>query len=161
MNIRLLLTAALIAAGLHAGDAATAFERMKSLAGEWEGNTKTGKAHLTWEVVSGGNAVLERESADGMPTMITVYYVDGDRLLLTHYCMAGNEPRIQARHFDPATGELKFEFLDAANLASPRDGHMHDATLRLIDHDHVASAWEFYQDGKPKFSESFEYTRIH
>jgi hypothetical protein len=159
MNIRLLLTAALIAAGLHAGDAASAFERIKGLAGSWEGTTKAGKAHLTYEVVSGGNAVLEREAVEGMPPMLTVYYLDGDRLLLTHYCMAGNEPRMQARHFDSANGELKFEFLDATNLSSPAAGHMHDATLRIIDHDHLASAWEFYQDGKPKFSETFEYTR--
>jgi hypothetical protein len=170
MNTRTILTAVAVlaaAGGIRAGEAkqpseaAAAFERIKGLSGEWAANLKTGKARLSYEVVAGGNAVLERDAMEGMPVMLTVYYLDGDRLLLTHYCMAGNEPRMQARRFDAATGELTFEFLDATNLASPAAGHMHDATLRLTDNNHLSSAWEFYENGKPKMTETAEYTRIH
>jgi hypothetical protein len=141
-------------------NATAAFDRLKTLVGQWEANTSSGKVHLSYELVSGDTAVLERESSDTMPSMVTVYYVDGGRLLLTHYCMAGNQPRMQARTFNPDTGELDFQFLDATNLANPGTGHMHNAKIRFVDNNHLASEWQFYENGKPKFSETAQYTRV-
>lgn len=140
--------------------ASAAFARLKTLAGDWEAQTKDGKAHLSYELVSGGTAVMERETGDGRPVMLTVYYVDGDRLLLTHYCMAGNQPRMQAQQFHPETGELVFDFLDATNLPNAQAGHMHSAKLRLVDNDHLTSEWQFYDNGQPKFTETAQYTRV-
>ena len=163
LTTSLLLTCAALAAEAPkpSTEASAAFDRIRQLAGKWQTSSKNGTGWLTYEVVSGGNAVLERETMANMPPMLTVYYLDGDRLLLTHYCMAGNEPRMQARHFNADTGDLKFEFLDATNLTSPAAGHMHDVAMRLIDNDHFSSAWEFYENGKPKFTETAEYTRVH
>jgi hypothetical protein len=140
--------------------ASAAFARLKALVGEWEANTPSGKAHLTYELTGGGTALVERESADQMPGMLTVYHLDGDRLILTHYCMAGNQPRMQASSFNPDTGELQFQFLDATNLASPGAGHMHDARFRLVDNNHLETEWQFYENGKPKMTEAAQYTRI-
>lgn len=137
-----------------------AFTRLKTLAGEWQADTKQGKAHITYELVAGGSALVERESVEGMPPMLTTYYLDGGRLLLTHYCMAGNQPRMQEQRFDPASGEIDFAFLDATNLANPAAGHMHNAKIHLIDQNHLASEWEFYQDGKLKLKEAAQYTRV-
>jgi hypothetical protein len=141
-------------------DVAAAFARLKTLVGEWETDLKSGKAYLSYELVSGGTALLERETADGRPAMLTLYHLDGGRLMLTHYCMAGNQPRMQAKAFNPETGELNFQFLDATNLASPGDGHMHNAKIRFVDNNHVVSEWQFYEGGKPKFSETAQYTRV-
>src|SRR5262249_3851473 len=123
-----------------------------------------GKSHLRYEVVSGGSAVVERFENDAMGpanAMITVYYVDAKRLIMQHYCMAGNQPRMQAESFNPATGELRFAFLDASGLSSPEAGHMHNATFRLIDADHLSQDWQFVENGKPKFNESSQFTRVH
>jgi hypothetical protein len=141
-------------------DAKAAYSRLSSLAGEWEADTNMGKAHVTYELIAGGTALSERDTMEHMPPMQTVYYLDGKRLLLTHYCMAGNQPRMQATAFHPETGELKFSFLDATNLAAPSDGHMHSATLRLVDSDHLVSEWDFYEDGQKKSTESFQFVRI-
>ena len=73
-------------------NADAAFKKLAALAGEWK--TEDGKASLTYEVIAGGTAVIERETAEGRPSMVTLYHRDGDRLLLTHYCMAGNQPRM-------------------------------------------------------------------
>ena len=134
--------------------------RLKTLVGQWEATTSSGKVHLTYELVSGDTALLERESSDTMPSMVTVYYVDGGRLLLTHYCMAGNQPRMQAKAFNADTGDLDFQFLDATNLASPGAGHMHNVKIHIVDNSHLASEWQFYENGKPKFSEAAQYTRV-
>ena len=141
-------------------DAAAAFARLKTLVGEWEADTQKGKDHLSYELTGGGTAVVERETAEQMPGMLTVYHLDRDRLILTHYCMAGNQPRMQARAFNPASGDLQFQFLDITNLSSPGAGHMHNVRLRLVDHDHFQSEWQFYEDGKPKFSETATYVRV-
>jgi hypothetical protein len=137
-----------------------AFARLKTLVGDWEADTKMGKAHLNYEVIAGGTALVEKETAEKMPAMLTVYHLDGDRLLLTHYCMAGNQPRMQARAFNPESGELEFQFLDAGNLSNPGTGHMHNARFRLVDNNHLVSEWDFYENGQRKFTETAQYTRV-
>jgi hypothetical protein len=141
-------------------DTAAAFSRLKSLVGEWEADTQMGKAHVTYELIAGGTALVERERGEKMPEMMTVYHLDGKRLILTHYCMAGNQPRMQAQSFDPATGELQFRFLDATNLTSPDAGHMHNVTLHIVDDRHLATEWQFYENGQPKMTEKANYTRV-
>jgi hypothetical protein len=160
--IATLAAAAAQAAGPKSETAAgpAAYARLKTLAGEWEAETAMGKVHVSYELIAGGTSLVEREWSEKMPVMLTVYYLDGDRLLLTHYCMAGNQPRMQARSFSPETGEVDFQFLDATNLASPGAGHMHNVKFRLADNDHFSSEWEFYENGQRKMAEAAQYTRV-
>ena len=141
-------------------DSTAAFTRLKTLVGEWEGDTSMGKAHLSIQLVAGGTALVERESAEKMPEMMTVYHLDGKRLMLTHYCMAGNQPRMQAKSFNVETGELSFHFLDATSLPNPNAGHMHDVSIRFVDSDHIQTEWQFYENGQKKMAENFQYNRV-
>src|SRR5262249_47931349 len=97
------------------------------LAGEWQADTSMGKARVTYQVIAGGTAVVERETAERMPEMLTVFHLDGARLVLTHYCMAGNQPRMEAHAFDAPSSELALQFVAAANLADTNARHMHNA----------------------------------
>lgn len=141
-------------------DAVAAFARLKTLVGEWEANTPDGKVRLAYELTGGGSALVERQTEEKMPSMMTVYHLDGDRLILTHYCMAGNQPRMQARGINPETGEIQFQFLDVTNLARPGAGHMHNAKLRVVDNSHLDSEWQFYENRAPKMTETAHYTRV-
>jgi hypothetical protein len=147
-----------------ATDSAAAFAQLKGLAGDWESKAPDGtKSHARYEVVSGDSAVIERFESDAIGpanAMITVYYLDGNRLRLTHYCMAHNQPRMQAESFDKTTGELRFSFLDATGLSTPEAGHMHNVTFHFVDADHFAADWQFFEAGKPKFNEPLQYTRV-
>jgi len=140
-------------------DAASAFSALKKLAGEWQADTKMGKATLTYEVIAGGTTLIEREKTPGMADMMTAYHLDGKRLMLTHYCMAGNQPRMEAESWDPAKKEVRFRFLDGTNM-TPGAGHMHSATMRLTDDRNLVSEWQFYENDQPKMTESFKYTRV-
>ena len=170
MRIRaLLVTLVLIAviplaAGGNSGpaiDAAAAFARLKSLAGTWEGDSKAmGKVRVVYEVVADGSAILEKESGEKMPVMVTLYHLDGSRLLLTHYCMVGNQPRMEAKSFDARTGDLTFDFIDATNFAKPEAGHMHAVKYRFIDATKFTSTWQFYENGQPTLAETTTYTRV-
>jgi hypothetical protein len=148
------------AAGTGGDEAGAAFERLKALAGEWKGDAASGNATLSYEVIAGGTAIIERESGDGRPTMMTMYHRDADRLLLTHYCMAGNQPRMQAR-YDRAKNEIVFEFVDATNLTSPDATHMHNVTIHFVDDNQIETAWQLYQKGKATTVERARYTRVH
>jgi hypothetical protein len=143
-------------------DAAAAFDRLKQLAGTWEATGGSGKGAVTsFEVVGGGSAILEKYRDPKMGAgneMVTMYHLDGSRLLLTHYCMAKNQPRMQLETYDPATGELKFEFLDATNLP-PGGGHMHRARYTLDGPDRFTTAWDFVKEGKTTFTEIQRFSR--
>lgn len=137
------------AAGTAAGDA-SGFERLKSLAGEWEGKNREGQpARATYEVTANGSAVVETLSAGEMHSMITVYHRDGDRLMMTHYCGAGNQPRMRSeKAAEP--GVLRFAFVDATNLPGPDAGHMHRLALRFPDPGHLRQEWTWTEKGQEK-----------
>lgn len=145
------------------GNGAEAFEKMKALVGDWETNSpQTGKGTLHLELTSGGTALLEkfRMEENGKPVeMITLYYVDGDQLKLTHYCMAGNQPTM-AGDYDPATKTIKFNFVSVSNLKTPDVGHMHHALYTFIDNDHFKTNWTFRKDQKDSFTEDATYIRV-
>ena len=141
-------------------DASAAFNRLKTLVGEWQAATDMGKAHVSYELIAEGTVLVERLEMEKMATMLTMYHLDGDRLILTHYCSVGNQPRMQAQTFHPESGELEFQFLDITNLARPGGGHMHNAKFRLVDPRHFTSEWQFFETGQKKPAEKFQFTRI-
>jgi hypothetical protein len=141
-------------------NATLAFDKLKTLAGHWEATTDKGKVSATFQLVSGGTALLEHLTMPGEQEMITVYYVDGNRLLLTHYCEAGNQPRMEASAFDSNSEAIDFRFLDATNLPNPDAGHMHNVQIKFHGPNEVAADWTFYKGGKPGFTASLLYRRV-
>jgi hypothetical protein len=145
------------------GSGAEAFEKMKALVGDWQTETSAnGKATLHLELASGGTALLEKfhMEENGKPVdMITLYYLDGDQLRLTHYCMAGNQPTM-AGTYDPAMKTIKFNFLSVSNLKTPDTGHMHHGLYTFIDNDHFRTNWTFWKDQKDSFTEDATYVRV-
>ena len=140
IGILALMTTTVGADGPSSTDAGNAFARLRTLAGEWDASIADGEtAHLSIELIAAGSALLERETGGNRPVMTTMYHRDGDRLLLTHYCMAGNQPRMQARPYDESKHELTFEFVDAT---------------------HLETTWQFYENRKPTMTERATYTRV-
>ena len=140
--------------------AAQAFDKLKTLAGNWEAEIPTGKAQLDYELLAGGTVLVSHDKIAGEPEMLTVYHLDGDRLVLTHYCSAGNQPHMQAEAFDPASNELRFAFVNAGNLANANAGHMHQAVFKFNGSDEVTETWTWYQNGKAGFSEPLKFHRV-
>lgn len=142
---------------------AEAFERLKSLVGHWETDkTNMNKASLDFELTSGGTAILERLHMveDGKPAeMITLYYLDGGDVKLTHYCTEGNQPTMRGT-YSPETKTLAFELVSISNLKSANDGHMHHATYTFLDNDHFKTTWIFRKDQKDAFTEDVTYVRV-
>ena len=142
---------------VSAPNAKASFENLKALAGQWDAKDPSGKQQtITWKVVSGGSVLMESVQEE---SMVTMYHVDNNRLLLTHYCAAQNQPRMQATVSDDGK-TFTFDFIDATNLASPNDGHMHNAVYTFIDNDHFKTSWTFEKDQKDAFTEDVTYVRV-
>jgi hypothetical protein len=135
------------AAAFAQSDAQKALDKLKSLAGTWEGkDAKGGLVQDTYRLTAGSTAVMG-ENKMGSEDMLSLFYVDGGRLLMTHFCPSGNQPRMQAT-IPPDLKSISFDFLDITNLPNPQSGHMHHAVYLFSDAGHYTEAWTWRQNGK-------------
>ncbi len=131
-------------------DAKKAFAKLKTLAGSWEGMIRDIPINFTIRAASSGTAILHEgdTSREGPPKHeITMFYLEGDRLLATHYCDAGNRARWEGK-MSPDGKAIEFSFLDVAGPT--RGGYLKDMVITMIDPDHHIVAFTFVMpDGKP------------
>jgi hypothetical protein len=106
-----------------------------------------------------GSAVVEDLEIDGTVVMTSVYHLDGHELRLTHYCGAGNQPRLKASQVDEQSGLLRFSFVDITNLKTPDSGHVHAVELRLHSAQNVTLTFTFVGGGRESY-ERIELTRL-
>jgi hypothetical protein len=142
-------------------DAQKSFDQLKTLAGTWHASVTTdppmkemgngAMADISLRVTSRGNALVHEMGEAGKqddPTKydhpVTMFYLDNDRLVLTHYCDAGNRPRMAART-SPDGKTLEFDFLDVAG--NTQYGHMEHAVFTFIDANHHTEDWTFKMKG--------------
>lgn len=148
-------------------EAASALARLRSLAGEWQGTfqwtgarTATGTMNATYYITGNNSAIVENLTVDGVPTMTSVYHLDGRDLRMTHYCGAGNQPRLKAQHIDMGKGVVDFDFVDATNLSSPDAPHVTGVGLRLLDDNHMTLNFRF-QSGTKESHEEIKLSRVN
>jgi outer membrane lipoprotein-sorting protein len=134
--------------------ATAAFNKLKTLAGTWESTGKNGKVTSSYEVMSNGSALVEHLNTPGEGSMLTVFHLDGDRLVLTHYCTAGNQPHMQAEAYDPTSNKIVFNFAGGGSLSDANVGHMHNVAFKFTSADAFSADWTFHENGKPKFTEN-------
>src|SRR5262245_51633121 len=128
------------------------FEKMKKLVGTWVQADEEGKPTDTVvsviKLTAGGSAIHETIFPGQPHEMVSVYTVEGGDLVLTHYCVLGNQPRLKA---DPksAANQIKFDFAGGANLDPKKDKHMHAATVTIVDANHLQIDGEGWENGGP------------
>ncbi len=137
------------------------FDRIKSLAGEWEGTARGGGAQATptaatIRVVSAGSAVMLVTDPGSPHEMVTMFHRDDGALVATHYCSAMNQPRMRARPGKDAT-QLAFEFADGTNLRA-HPAHMQRLVLSMPDADHHVQEWTL-KDGSARHTMVFDMRR--
>jgi len=145
------------------GEAARmAFERFKKLSGTWHGrSTKGWEDSITYRMIAGGSVVMQTSfEAHPGETMVTMIALDVDRLALTHYCVAGNQPRLVATACSADGREIRFTFRDGGNMATRDRGHMDQAIYRFESDDRMTGRWTWYQNGQERWMEEIEYRRV-
>ena len=139
-----------------------AWEKMKSLVGEWEGTMNHGGMAMpvkaSYSLVSDGTSLMERLDAPDHHEMITMYYPDGSRVMMTHYCSEGNQPRMRAQAAAGEPKSLAFDLVDVTGLASPQAEHMRKLVVKFDDAEHFTQEWTHRKAGKEETG-VFKYAR--
>jgi len=129
-----------------------ALEKMKKLAGTWLVADKDGKptdqVMSIIKVTAGGSAVHETIFPGQPQEMISIYTVDGPDLIMTHYCVLGNQPRMKADPKSPPN-QIVFQFAGGGNLDPKKDKHMHNATLTFVSDDLIELNGNGWENGAP------------
>ena len=151
---------AFIAPTSTAGDTAqTAFDRLKALEGTWHGEASGGgeaeeSVSHVFRLAAAGTVVMEtmNPGVEGHE-MINMYHLDGDDLVLTHYCAGNNQPTM--RLAASSASEMRFDFTGGTNFDPAKDEHIHAARLVLVDADTLESSWTGYNEGKEVGTRTF------
>jgi hypothetical protein len=156
-----------VAADAPAVDAKAAFERLKTLAGEWKLG-ETDNHHLksvehdpkiVYKVTANGSALMETYFPGTSHEMLTVYHLDGDELRLTHYCAAKNQPRLKLDKKASTADEYVFAFDGGTNFDPAVDLHMHDGRIKFLKGGKLEAEWTGYIKGKKAESTKFPLSR--
>jgi hypothetical protein len=167
-------TAACITAFIWAGAAAAApddesarmLERIAALAGDWSGTFQwsggrnaSGALDARYEVTGNGSAVVEHLLMGGKPFMTSVYHLDGAELRMTHFCAAGNQPRLRAGDVNAAEGRADFQWIDITNVGPKNGGHVEEFSIRIAGEDELELVFVFEGAG-PRAVETIKLSRL-
>ena len=166
----LLLTAGLgtAAAELTAEDA---FATLKGMAGTWRGTPEgsgeearaeaeaVGEVVHEIEVSAAGTVVMETMGPGTQYEMINMYHLDGEDLVLTHYCAGGNQPTMRLNLETSTAERLVFDFTGGTNLDPDQDHFIHDMELGILAENRVVSVWNSWSAGGPAGGMTFHLAR--
>jgi hypothetical protein len=151
-----------VASAAFAGDktkSEEAFDRLASLKGEWKGEINGVNTTLIYTLTANGSALMEECQAEKGPEMITVFTIDGDHLIATHYCSAKNQPQMATSAITDAQKRLAFSLVRVTGLKSPDDWHNTGLTVIQDDNDHLTQEWSYQFKGKTG-KNIFHFTRV-
>ncbi len=163
-------------------EAKVAFKRLKTLVGSWESKISdehkdaAGKEHeavkgkeheenhpsdspVTYKLTGAGSALVETQFPGMGHEMVSVYHLDGPELRMTHYCAAGNQPRVKLDRAKSTPDELIFVFDGGTNLDPEKDMHIHGVRIKFEKDGRVISSWDGYANGKKASTTTFEMTK--
>jgi hypothetical protein len=103
---------------------------------------------VTYELTGNGSAVMERLFAGTPHEMLSVYFMDGDDLVLTHYCSAANQPRMKLAKAASNPTTLTFDFVGGTNIDPAKTLHIHGGQIRIPAADRMEADWHVFSQGK-------------
>ena len=143
---------------LAQSDAQKSFDQLKSLVGSWQGKNSMGETvQVSYRMTAGGSALMNEIQSHGEDMISMIHFDGANRLILTHYCSVGNQPRMAATSSHDGK-IITFNFMDATNLDTPQSGHMDHVVIAALDPDHHTEEWNFIDHGK-EIKEVFDLKR--
>jgi hypothetical protein len=136
-----------------------AFDRLASLRGEWKGEIDGVNTTLIYTLTANGSALVETCRPEKGPAMITMFTIDGDHLIATHYCSAKNQPQMQTPAITDVQKPLAFSLVRITGLKSADDFHNTGLTVIQEDNDHLTQEWSYEHKGKTG-KNVFRFTRV-
>ena len=156
------IIAVVLAASAPAADKTNseeAFDRLASLQGEWQGIADGVNTTLIYTLTANGSTLMEQCRPEKGPEMITMFTIDGDHLIATHYCSAKNQPQMETPAITDVRKSLEFSLVRVTGLKSPDDFHNTGLTVIQEDNDHLTQEWSYQHKGKTG-KNIFRFTRV-
>ncbi len=135
-----------------------AFDRMASLVGEWKGEQSGVEIKLIYTLTADGSALMEEFRPKKGPVMITMFTVDGDHLIATHYCSAKNQPQMETAAITDVQKPLTFSLVRVTGLKTPDAWHNTGLAVIQEDSDHLTQEWTWLYKGETGKT-TFHFTR--
>lgn len=151
-----------VASAAFAGDktkSEEAFNRLTALKGESKGEINGVNTTLTYTLTANGSALMEECRPEKGAEMITMFTIDGDHLIATHYCSAKNQPQMATSAITDAQKPLAFSLVRVTGLKSADDWHNTGLAVIQEDNDHLTQEWSYQFKGKTR-KNIFHFTRI-
>lgn len=126
---------------VKAGDA---FAHLKSLAGTWNGHIMTSDgppASVSYRLTAGGTAVMETLFGGTEHEMLTVYALNGDDVVATHFCGAGNQPVMKLDRSQSTPDRLVFSFVSVGGEHAKDHPHVHNGFIHFAGNDEMDATW--------------------
>jgi hypothetical protein len=136
-----------------------AFDRLASLKGEWKGQMDGINTSLTYTLTANRSALMEQCQRQKGAEMVTMFTVDGDHLIATHYCSAKNQPQMATSAIADVQKPLAFSLVRISGLKSPDAFHNTGLTIIQEDNDHLTQEWSYQFKGKTG-KNIFHFTRV-
>jgi hypothetical protein len=135
------------------------FAPLRALEGRWVGQDPSGAEQVVeFRVSSGGSAVREVMFPGSEHEMTNMYTLDGDSVAMTHYCAAGNQPRLRGNM--QAEGRMVFETEVVGDLKAADELYMGKLTLVFVDADHIEEHWTALRGDKVDHEMVFKLARV-
>jgi hypothetical protein len=162
MNARLMLLASSLALttvhGAESVNPREVFTKLQTLVGEWEGKTEAGRAlKVSYRLTANNTVLIETWTLGPTRESLTLYHMDNESLIATHYCPVGNQPRLRFKEGGSAS-LFVFEFVSATNLPKPEAAHQHRFEMELLQPNSFARSETYLENGKGE-PERIVYTR--
>jgi hypothetical protein len=166
-TIQLLILAVLVMATAMSGqpapertsESAAAFKQLASLVGQWEAIQDGVPIMETYTLTANGTTLMSETKPADSGAMITMFTVDDDHLIATHYCVAGNQPQmITGVPGDLEKNGVTFSLARVTGMKTPDDWHNTGLTVTLDDKDHMTQRWTYLYKGKTSTT-IFHYVR--
>ncbi|MCE7974656.1 MAG: hypothetical protein DYG92_10110 [Leptolyngbya sp. PLA1] len=132
---------------------------LKALEGTWMMRDEKGQEQvgLVTKVIAGGSVVHETMFPGSPHEMVNTYHLDNGQIVVTHYCAAGNQPRMACR--GGKNGVFAFTLRDITNRGSRAESYMGALTVTIKDKNHLVQDWASFSDGKRTEGPRFELVR--
>lgn len=144
--------------------AADAFAHLKALAGTWNGHAMTPDgppASVSYRLTAGGTAVMETLFGGTEHEMLTIYTLNGNDVVATHFCGADNQPVMKLDKTQSTPDRLVFSFVSVGGDHAKDHPHVHGGFIHFISNDQLEATWTMQTaDGGPfEHSPKFFLTR--
>jgi hypothetical protein len=140
-----------------------AFERMKQLAGSWEGSMNMGKETMkmktSYKLTAAGSALVETTHEGSPHEMISVYHDNkSGKMTMVHYCAEHNQPKLILSTMND--NKLSMDLASDSDIDTANESHINSVSVQFDGNDKMTQMWTSFKGGKKDMVVEMAFNRV-